>query len=526
MMERELTLTKPYIYLPVCAGKTETKLEIFLEDESAFRKKIYEFKVPVADIDTDIEQYPLDYYAQIPAEQYLGRQIVVCANVPKAFMDCIKNDSKKESSEDKIQSPRPLIHFAAETGWTNDPNGMIYADGIYHLYFQYNPLNTSWENMSWGHAVSADLLHWKQEDTVLFPDAFGTMFSGCAISNEHSMLNLPKDALLFFYTAAGDTNAWSKGLAFTQKIAYSLDGGKTLVKMETPCLPTIEKENRDPKVYWHEETQAYVMALFLEGNDFAIFRSQDLQQWEQSDRFTLDDAWECPDLLRLTSDTGETCWFFWSADGFYYQGEFDGFHFKVQGKQQKAYVNDIPYAAQTYFGVADRTISIPWLRIKNDGRLFTGAYGLPVELTCRKTENGYIIIQKPVRELMQQAKQTAYDSAAGGKMLSFGADKKAAVLKMRAKEGYKGSFTWELGGSVVVYNSETGAFGVDGEQYQIGCGYREFLFVVDDRILEVFFDGGAQLGTFVLKEAAVQIKMPDEAAFAENLVYYIEGSNT
>ena len=526
MMERELTLTKPYIYLPVCAGKTETKLEIFLEDESAFRKKIYEFKVPVADIDTDIEQYPLDYYAQIPAEQYLGRQIVICANAPKAFMDCIKNDSKKENSEDKIQSPRPLIHFAAETGWTNDPNGMIYADGIYHLYFQYNPLNTSWENMSWGHAVSTDLLHWKQEDTVLFPDAFGTMFSGCAISNEHSMLDLPKDALLFFYTAAGDTNAWSKGLAFTQKIAYSLDGGKTLVKMETPCLPTIEKENRDPKVYWHEETQAYVMALFLEGNDFAIFRSQDLQQWEQSDRFTLDDAWECPDLLRLTSDTGETCWFFWSADGFYYQGEFDGFHFKVQGKQQKAYVNDIPYAAQTYFGVADRTISIPWLRIKNDGRLFTGAYGLPVELTCRKTDNGYIIIQKPVRELMQQAKQTAYDSAAGVKMLSFGADKKAAVLKMRAKEGYKGSFTWELGGSVVVYNSETGVFGVDGEQYQIGCGYREFLFVVDDRILEVFFDGGVQLGTFVLKEAAVQIKMPDEAAFAENLVYYIEGSNT
>ncbi len=524
MMEREVTLTKPYIYLPVCAGKTETKLEIFLEDESAFRKKIYEFMVPVADIDTDIEQYPLNYYAGIPVEQYLGKKIVICADAPKSFLSCIK--SENENNEHKMQLPRPLIHFTADTGWTNDPNGMIYADGIYHLYFQYNPFNTSWENMSWGHATSTDLLHWQQQDTVLFPDESGTMFSGCAISNERSLLGLPSDALLFFYTAAGGSNAWSKGLAFTQKIAYSLDGGKTLVKMDNPCLSTIEKENRDPKVYWHEETQAYVMALFLEGNDFAIFRSQDLLQWEQSDRFTLDDAWECPDLFRLTSDTGETCWFFWSADGFYYQGEFDGFHFKVQGKQQKAYVNDIPYAAQTYFGVADRTISIPWLRIKNDGRLFTGAYGLPVELTCRKTENGYIIIQKPVRELMQQAKQTAYDSASGGKMLSFGADKKAVVLKMRAKEGYKGSFTWELGGSVVVYNSETGAFGVDGVQYQIGCGYREFLFVVDDRILEVFFDGGAQLGTFVLKKAAVQIKMPDEAAFAENLVYYIEGSNT
>lgn len=523
-MERKLEITKPYIFLPVCAGKTEMKLEIFLEDESSFGKKIFEFMIPVAD--TKTEQYPLDYYAEIPVEQYLGRQLVICADVPESFMDCIKNENKNGNDEHKMQSPRPLIHFTADTGWTNDPNGMIYADGTYHLYFQYNPFNTSWENMSWGHAVSTDLLHWHQEDTVLFPDAGGTMFSGCAISNAHSLLNLPSDALLFFYTAAGGANAWSKGLAFTQKIAYSLDGGKTLIKMESPCLHTIEKENRDPKIYWHEETRAYVMALFLEGNDFAIFRSHDLQQWEQTDRFTLDDAWECPDLLCLTSDTGETCWFFWSADGFYYQGEFDGFHFKVQGKQQKAYVNSIPYAAQTYFGIADRTISIPWLRIKNDGRLFTGSYGLPVELTCRKTENGYIIIQKPVRELMEQAKQTTYESVAGEKMLSFGKDKKAAVLKMRAKEDYDGSYTWELGGSIVTYDSEIGAFGVDEEQYQIGCGYREFLFVVDDRILEVFFDGGVQLGTFVLKETSVQIKMPDEAVFAESLVYYIDGSNT
>ena len=198
-MEREVTLTKPYIYLPVCAGKTETKLEIFLEDESAFRKKIYEFMVPVADIDTDIEQYPLNYYAGIPVEQYLGKKIVICADAPKSFLSCIK--SENENNEHKMQLPRPLIHFTADTGWTNDPNGMIYADGIYHLYFQYNPFNTSWENMSWGHATSTDLLHWQQQDTVLFPDESGTMFSGCAISNERSLLGLPSDALLFFYTA-------------------------------------------------------------------------------------------------------------------------------------------------------------------------------------------------------------------------------------------------------------------------------------------------------------------------------------
>ncbi len=519
-MERKIEITKPYILLPVCAGKTEIKVSLFLEDEEALRKKIHEFMVPVAETDTQTGGYPCDYYAEIPIHAYLGGQLVVSADAPAAFMDAVQNGEKADR-DTKTQCPHPIIHFAADTGWTNDPNGLIYADGIYHFYFQYNPFNTSWENMSWGHAVSTDLLHWKQEDTVLFPDESGTMFSGCAVANERGLLGLPKDALLFFYTAAGGANAWSKGLAFTQKIAYSLDGGKTLVKMENPCLPTIEKENRDPKVYWHEETQAYVMALFLEGNDFAIFRSQDLLHWEQSDRFTLDDAWECPDLFCLTADTGETCWFFWSADGFYYQGDFDGFHFNVQGKQRKAYVNGIPYAAQTYFGVADRTISIPWLRMENDGRMFTGAYGLPVELTCKNTENGYIIIQKPVRELLQQAKPVAESGAGGENMLLSGTDQKAVVLDMRAKEDYKGSFTWELNGSVVAYNPQNGAFGVDDEQYQVGCGYREFLFIVDDRILEVFFDDGVQLGTFVLKETAVQVKMPSAEVFEKNHVFEI-----
>ena len=208
-MERKLEITKPYIFLPICVGKTETKVTIFLEDEEAYRKKIHEFMVPIADTDTDAQQYPCDYYAEIPIEPYMGEQLIFSAEAPQAFMDAIQNAEKAGQNADaqKPQPPHPHIHFAANTGWTNDPNGMIYADGIYHLYFQYNPFNTSWENMSWGHATSTDLLHWQQQDTVLFPDESGTMFSGCAISNERSLLELPSDAILYFYTAAGGTNA-------------------------------------------------------------------------------------------------------------------------------------------------------------------------------------------------------------------------------------------------------------------------------------------------------------------------------
>lgn len=494
-MERKLNITEHYLYIPVCIGKEERKCEIFLEDENKRPEKIYEMKVPIADMEG--EEYPCDFFAEIPVGQYMDRTFMIHADAPKTFMDRIKNEGRRHRAE----CARPLIHFTADTGWTNDPNGLVYADGRYHLYFQYNPFNISWENMSWGHAVSMDLLHWKQEDTVMFPDESGTIYSGSAIINERGMLGLPKDALLFFYTAAGGANEWSGGLEFTQKIAYSLDGGRTLVKMPDPCLDTVMKENRDPKVYWHEETQAYIMALWIDGNDFAIFRSEDLRHWEQSDRFTLEDAWECPDIFRLTSEEGEEGWFFWTADGFYYEGKFDGYHFEILGKKQKAYVNNIPYAAQTYFGVPDRVISIPWLRIKNDGRMFTGSYGIPVELTCKRTEEGLILIQKPVRELYQQARQIENSS-----LTVKGKERRALMLEMHAADDSEGSYVWEINGSVIEYQPLTGQLMVDEEQYQIGGGYREFLFIIDDRILEVFFDGGVRLGTFLLKEADISFK--------------------
>lgn len=137
--------------------------------------------------------------------------------------------------------------------------------------------------MSWGHAVSRDLLHWEQKDDVLFPDETGTMFSGSGIVNDRKMLGLPEDTVIFFYTADGNNNKWSAGKQFTQRIAYSTDGGETLHKIDKGVLPTVCKENRDPKVFWHEKSGAYIMTLWLEENDFGIFRSTDLLKWEQTD---------------------------------------------------------------------------------------------------------------------------------------------------------------------------------------------------------------------------------------------------
>ena len=175
---------------------------------------------------------------------------------------------------------------------------------------------TNGGNLCWGHAVSEDLLHWKQLDTVMFPEKDGSIFSGCGIVNERGLLKLPESALLFFYTMAGGKTKWSEGKKFTQRLAYSLDGGKTLQKTAEPVIDHIADENRDPKVYWHENSQAYYMVLFLEGHRFGIFRSENLQDWECTQTLELDEAWECPDLREIPVEDGGSRWVFWSADGF------------------------------------------------------------------------------------------------------------------------------------------------------------------------------------------------------------------
>lgn len=515
-MEKVIGIDKEYLYIPICPGREERKLEIFLRGEGETPEKVYEFTVPVDG--EAAEEYACDFYAEIPVRQYRGRELFLRGDFPRAFEEGILLSGKRQAADGE----RPSVHFTADAGWTNDPNGLIYADGVYHLYFQYNPFNTSWNNMSWGHAVSGDLLHWRQEETVLFPDESGTMFSGCAIPNDRGLLGLPKEALLFFYTAAGGSNEWSRGVKSTQKIAYSLDGGRTLCKMEKPCLPTVCPENRDPKVYWHEESQAYVMVLWLEENDFGIFRSRNLAHWEQSDRLTLEGAWECPDLLCLRGENGESCWFFWAADGYCFPGEFDGYRFRPHGSRQQAYVNKIPYAAQTYSGIADRVISIPWLRMENDGRAFTGTYGIPVELGCRKTEEGYVLTQRPVRELLKRRVRAEAGAVThkDGKIACRPRKGKALVFEMRAPETCAEEYVWEINGSRVCYEPGSGRLTVDGEECRVDRGYREMIFLVDDRILEIFFDGGVCLGTFFLREQQVRLELADVFA-AEYAVYEV-----
>lgn len=298
----------------------------------------------------------------------------------------------------------PKIHFSPKYGWMNDPNGLVYHNGIYELYYQYNPYGTEWGNMTWGHARTKDFLSYEELEPVLHPDENGTMFSGCGIVNERGLLGLPKDALLFFYTAAGGTNKESEGKEFTIRLAYSIDGGNTLVKFGGPVLQSLACENRDPKVFWHEESQAYILVLWLEEEDFGIFRSTDLEWFELSQRISLEGGFECPDLFCLSVEgTTDKKWVFWAADGSYYVGEFDGYQFTQTQERKKAYEElsengeckaSIAYAAQTYSGIGNKVMSIPWLKTQCVQQQTTGVQGLPRYFSLLLTAEGYVLRQE------------------------------------------------------------------------------------------------------------------------------------
>ena len=194
---KRFTVEKKYLLIPICTGEEKNILQIWAQE-----KKIYEFSIPAGKAEGI---YRYEYYASVPVDIWMGKELTVRGDFARAFFEALA------FSDDiaQVAQERPEIHFSANTGWINDPNGLLYDKGCYHLYFQYNPFDVVWDNMCWGHAVSKDLLHWEQSETVLFPDEEGTVYSGCGLLNERNMLRLPKDALLFIYTSAGTKSMWS-----------------------------------------------------------------------------------------------------------------------------------------------------------------------------------------------------------------------------------------------------------------------------------------------------------------------------
>lgn len=303
---------------------------------------------------------------------------------------------------------RPQFHFTSKQNWLNDPNGLMYYAGEYHLFFQHNPVATVWGNMTWGHAVSKDLVHWTQLEDAIKPDTLGTIFSGSAVvdwENTTGFGTAQEPPLVAIYTAAGDTSPESKGQPFTQCLAYSTDRGRTWTKYDAnPVLPHIIGGNRDPKATWHAPTHQWILALYLDGNDYGLFASPDMKHWRQLQKLTLPGCSECPDFFEIKVE-GEKAykWVFTAANGHYVVGDFDGTAFKPEGGPLTADYGANYYAVQSYSDIPasdGRRIQIAWMNGGNYPEMpFNQQMSFPCILTLHRTPEGLHLYRWPAQEI-------------------------------------------------------------------------------------------------------------------------------
>lgn len=305
---------------------------------------------------------------------------------------------------------RPQFHFTPEKNWHNDPNGLVYYDGEYHLFYQHNPQGNEWGFMHWGHAVSTDLVHWKHLPIALSPDddsedkEYCTAWSGSAIVDHNNLLGKQQGdikTLVAFYTSQH----------CGQRIAYSTDKGRTWEKFEgNPIIPYDETDDaRDPKVLWHEPSQNYVMVIYRKTSEedntqgVSFYTSANLVDWEYKSH--IHGFYECPDLvpMQVTNRPEETKWVLFDGDGSYLIGNFDGENFTPESAKIKSDFGKNYYATQTWSNIPEedgRVIQIAWMRGGSFPEMpFNGQMTFPAELTLTKFDFGYKVTRMPVEEV-------------------------------------------------------------------------------------------------------------------------------
>jgi fructan beta-fructosidase len=359
----------------------------------------------------------IDYWVKLDVKNYKNKTVSLTFEGVENTLLGIENIKQSDKFEFEYNEKyRPQFHFSPEYGWMNDPNGMVYFEGEYHLFYQYNPYGTMWGNMHWGHAVSTDLTSWTYLPTALAPDSLGDIFSGSAVIDVNNTAGFGKNAMIAIYTSNGKTQQ--------QSIAYSTDKGRTFTKYaKNPVLhnPGIT-DFRDPKVSWNEAANQWVMALATK-QTVTFFGSPNLKDWTKLSEFgegigSHAAVWECPDLFPMTYQ-GKTKWVLivslnpggpnGGSVTQYFIGDFNGKTFKPDALPYPLWLD---YGRDNYAGVTfsnipktdGRRIFLGWMSnwdyanqvpTKN----FRGANTVPRELTITNNGKHLILSSYPVREL-------------------------------------------------------------------------------------------------------------------------------
>ena len=359
-----------YLWLPIQESAPEGKLQVIVSNVAQMEQNVR------------FAREKVDYYVALDMQPWLGAKglSVVIQNVPKGSV-CF---SKIKQNNDKQymlipEKYRPSYHHAPERGWMNDPNGLFFKDGVWHLYYQYNPYGSMWGNMHWAHSTSTDLVHWQQQPVALAPDAWGTMFSGSCVVDHNNSAGFGKDAIISMYTSSRPTPFG--GDVQAQCIAYSNDGGKTFTKyVGNPVITDEKKDFRDPHVFWNEEAGFWNMILAA-GQEMQIYSSANLKDWKYESSFGHEygnhgGVWECPDLMKMkVRGTDKEKWMlicninpggpFGGSATQYFIGEFDGHKFTCEDEPSETKWMDYGkdhYATITFDNAPDgRHVGIAWM---------------------------------------------------------------------------------------------------------------------------------------------------------------------
>jgi len=384
-----LLINKQYLNLPVSQKEDRDNMSFIING-----KQERAFKIRLAKND-------IDYWVFCDVSSFKGKKIQIHYKDGDAGLNKIYQ-SDEIAGQDSLykEKNRPQFHFTTRRGWINDPNGLIFYDGEYHLFYQHNPYEKEWENMHWGHAVSRDLVHWTELPEALYPDNLGTMFSGSTVIDYNNTAGFNKGktpAMIAAYTAATDQRQ-------TQCIAYSLDKGSTWTKYNlNPVIDSKDKWNsvdtRDPRIFWYEPSKHWVLVL-NERDGHSIYNSANLKNWTYKSHTT--GFWECPDLFELAVDGNpqQKKWVMLGASNTYMIGSFDGKTFSPESGKHYFSSGSI-YAAQTFTNIPaedGRRIQLGWGRISHPGMPFNGLMLIPTELTLKSTKNGVRLFSKPISE--------------------------------------------------------------------------------------------------------------------------------
>ena len=494
-MTRAFDIDKPYLQLPVKNGAPMRRVKFVVGKET------------VREFDIELALGAPDFWVTADVTAFKGKTLAVEVTLPsdaKLANLIVASDTWANADKLYAEKHRPLFHFTSRVGWLNDPNGLVYADGEWHLFYQHNPFGREWGNMHWGHATSKDLFRWKEEGIALYPKKHGDWaFSGSAVldkENTSGWGTKEKPPLVLAYTSTGRGEC----------IAYSTDKGRTWTEHDKN--PVVKHVGRDPKLIWHAKAKHWVMAVYDESEkkQWIVFHtSPDLKAWTFASR--IEGFFECPDLFPLVpiaKGPNEEKWILYAADGKYLVGEFDGKEFKPDHKEKKQLWYGRFYAAQSFDNaprlmlelgnpsapLPHRRVQIGWAQdVTFPGTPFNQQMTVPVELWLDGEKDKPTLHATPVHELMtlrdgsgnlplRSVKQTA--------TLADDLDAFDAELSINLKDA-KG-FVLDLRGTKLVYDTAKGTLTCKNvtAPLKVDKSNIELRVLLDRGSVEVFANGG------------------------------------